>query len=64
MTTFTKLILFVFGTITIAGVLASVVMLGVLVRDKDQNNVDNTGNNAGDSGAQVGETTTKSMMSK
>ena len=62
MTTFTKLILFVFGTLTVVGVLASVVMLGVLVRDKDKDNVDNVGNNAGNSGAQVGATTT--TMSK
>ena len=53
MTTFTKLVLFVFGIITVVGVLASVIMLGVLVRDKDS---DNVGNNIGDTGAQVGTT--------
>ena len=61
MSGFTKMLLFVAAAVTVVGVIASVIMLGVLVGDKDSGS---SGNNLGDTGAQVGTTTTVKPTSK
>ena len=58
----TKILLFVAGTVTVAGVLASVIMLGVLVKDLDSDK-EGSGNNVGNTGAQVGTTSKFSLSS-
>ena len=55
MSVLAKLLFFIFGAIMLVGMISCVVMIGILVRDKKSGS---DAFNAGNTGAQVGATTT------